>query len=35
MNYGFDQEKLNPPLDDKLFRFQMPSGAELVEAEKN
>ena len=35
MNYGFDQEKLNPQLDDKLFRFQMPSGAELVEAEKN
>ena len=35
MEYTFDQEKLNPKLDDKLFHFQVPSGAELVEAEKN
>ena len=35
MDYTFDQEKLNPKLDDKLFRFQVPNGAEVVEAEKN
>jgi len=35
MVYSFDQEKLNPKLDDKLFHFEVPSGAELVEAEKN
>lgn len=35
MDYTFDQEKLNPRLDDKLFRFQVPSGAEVVEAGKN
>jgi outer membrane lipoprotein-sorting protein len=26
---------LNPRFDDKLFHFQVPSGAEVVEAEKN
>jgi outer membrane lipoprotein carrier protein len=31
MEFAFQQEKINPPLDDKLFRFQMPPGAELVE----
>ena len=35
MVYSFDQEKLNPRFDDKLFHFQVPSGAEVVEAEKN
>jgi outer membrane lipoprotein carrier protein len=35
MVYTFDQEKLNPRLEDKLFRFQAPSGAEVVEADKN
>jgi len=31
LEYNFDQERLNPPLEAKLFRFQMPPGAELVE----
>jgi outer membrane lipoprotein carrier protein len=35
MEYNFDQEKVNPPLDDKLFHFQVPQGAEVVEAGKN
>jgi len=34
MEYTFDQEKLNPKLDDKLFHFQPPSGVDVVEAEK-
>jgi outer membrane lipoprotein-sorting protein len=32
LEYEFDQERLNPPLEARLFRFQMPAGAELVEA---
>lgn len=35
MEYTFDQEKLNPKQDDKLFHFQVPSGADVVEADKN
>lgn len=35
LSYTFEQEKLNPKLDDKLFRFQVPGGAEVVEADKN
>ncbi len=31
VDFEFDQEKLNPPLDSKLFRFTMPPGAELVQ----
>ena len=31
LKFTFDQEKLNPPLDDKLFKFQMPPGATLEE----
>lgn len=31
LDFAFDQEKINPPLDAKLFRFQMPAGAKLVE----
>ena len=31
LDFAFDQERLNPPLDDKLFQFQIPKGAELVE----
>jgi outer membrane lipoprotein carrier protein len=31
VDFDFAQEKLNPPLDAKLFRFQMPAGAKLVE----
>ena len=34
MNYTFDQEKVGPKLDDKLFQFQVPKGAEVVEADK-
>ena len=30
--FTFDREKLNPPLDGKLFQFQPPKGAEIVEA---
>ncbi len=30
--YTFDQEKMNPKLEDKLFQFQVPKGAEVVEA---
>ena len=33
--YTFEQEKLNPTLDDKLFQFQVPKGAEVVEANRN
>ncbi len=32
LEFAFDQERVNPALDAKLFQFQMPKGAELVEA---
>ncbi len=31
LHFTFDQERVDPTLDDKLFNFQMPKGAELVE----
>jgi outer membrane lipoprotein carrier protein len=31
MDFRFDQEKLNPALDAKLFRFELPSGATVEE----
>ena len=31
IDFQFDQEKLNPSLDARLFRFELPPGAELVE----
>lgn len=31
LQFDFDQEKLNPPLEARLFQFRMPPGAELVE----
>ncbi len=31
LEFNFDQEKLNPPLEAKLFQFRVPQGAELVE----
>src|SRR5580700_9155389 len=31
LEFDFDQEKLNPPLEARLFQFRMPPGAELVE----
>lgn len=30
LEFRFDDEKLNPPLDGKLFRFEPPAGAEVV-----
>ena len=33
LTFQFDGEKLNPPVDDALFRFQLPAGATLVDAE--
>lgn len=30
LTFQFDQEKLNPAVDDGVFKFQMPSGASLV-----
>jgi len=32
LHFTFDQERVDPKLDDKLFQFQVPKGAELVEA---
>jgi outer membrane lipoprotein carrier protein len=34
MDFSFDQEKLNVPVDAKLFSFRPPPGAELVEGEQ-
>lgn len=34
MKYTFDQEKMGLKLDDKLFQFQVPKGAEVAEADK-
>jgi outer membrane lipoprotein carrier protein len=31
LDFTFDQEKVDPALDSKLFQFQVPKGAELVE----
>jgi outer membrane lipoprotein carrier protein len=33
MEYRFEGEKLNPPLEERLFRFQAPAGAEVVDTE--
>ena len=32
LEFEFEQEKLNPALEAKLFQFRMPQGAELVES---
>ena len=32
LHFTFDQERLDPKLSDNLFRFEVPKGAELVEA---
>ncbi|HTQ54426.1 MAG TPA: outer membrane lipoprotein carrier protein LolA [Bryobacteraceae bacterium] len=32
LEFDFAQEKLNPPLEAKLFQFRIPPGAELVES---
>lgn len=31
MDYGFRDERVNPPLPDSLFQFQLPPGVELVD----
>jgi outer membrane lipoprotein carrier protein len=31
LNFTFEEESLDPPLDGKLFQFQAPPGAEVVE----
>ncbi|MGA2270685.1 MAG: outer membrane lipoprotein carrier protein LolA [Bryobacteraceae bacterium] len=31
LDFTFDEESLNPPLNDKLFQFRAPAGAEVVE----
>jgi outer membrane lipoprotein carrier protein len=33
LSFRFAQEKLNPPVDDARFKFQMPAGATLVSGE--
>ena len=33
MDYTFDQEQMGPKLDPKLFQFQPPKGAEVVEGQ--
>jgi len=33
MEYRFEAERLNPPLEEGLFRFQPPAGAEVVDTE--
>jgi outer membrane lipoprotein carrier protein len=35
IEFQFRNEKLNPPLNDSLFVFQVPAGAELVEVTAN
>jgi outer membrane lipoprotein-sorting protein len=30
-DFHFDQERLDPKLDEKLFQFQVPKGADLVQ----
>jgi outer membrane lipoprotein carrier protein len=32
LHFTFDQERVDPPLDGKLFQFSMPKGAELVDS---
>ena len=32
IEFTFDQEKVDPPLDDKLFKFEAPKGVQVVEA---
>lgn len=31
LDFAFTQEKLNPPLDGRMFEFQMPAGASLAQ----
>lgn len=34
LDFTFDQEKLDPPLNPSLFQFQLPPGARLTEGEQ-
>lgn len=34
LDFIFDQEKMDPPLDARLFQFQLPAGAQLVEGDQ-
>jgi len=34
LDFHFDQEKLDPPLNGKLFEFQLPKGARMIEGEQ-
>lgn len=34
LDFTFDQEKMDPPLEAKLFQFQLPAGAQLVEGDQ-
>jgi outer membrane lipoprotein carrier protein len=34
LDFTFDQERVDPPLDGKLFQFQPPKGSTVVEAEQ-
>lgn len=34
LDFGFDREKLNPPLDAKLFEFRAPLHAQIIEGEQ-
>jgi outer membrane lipoprotein-sorting protein len=32
LTYAFQDEKLNPPVSESVFRFTVPPGAEVVDA---
>ena len=32
LTYGFTDERINPPVDDRAFRFTIPPGAEVIDA---
>jgi outer membrane lipoprotein carrier protein len=32
LQFAFDQERVNPPLEEKLFQFQAPKGVQIVES---
>jgi outer membrane lipoprotein carrier protein len=34
LDFTFDQEKMDPPLEAKLFQFQLPAGAQMVEGDQ-
>jgi len=34
LDFTFDKEKMDPPLDARLFQFQLPAGAQLVEGDR-